>query len=286
MYRSGARHCGVTWAGPIDTATGELKVDLPTFGYARTSAGQVHYARLGAGTPVLCIHQTPRSWDEFREVQARLSTSFDVVAMDLPGMGATPSTGIASIEGFADAALGLLEALSLDRVHVIGHHTGGVVAVRLAAIAGERVERLVLSSTPYVDAKARRARETRPAIDTVEKRDDGGHLQTMWDRRAAFYPPDRPDLRARYLLDALRADEPEAGHEAVARYQMERDIGRVTQPALVVRHNADPYAAPEAARMHAVLANAKFVEIDHGMVPLEYAATAFAEAVAPFLKGE
>jgi pimeloyl-ACP methyl ester carboxylesterase len=258
---------------------------LPRCGYAQTPAGPVHYARLGVGEPVLCIHQTPRSWDEFREVQALLSASFDVVAMDLPGMGASPSAGAASIESFADAALGLVQALSLDRVRVIGHHTGGVVALRLAAIAGERVERLVLSSTPYVDAEARHARATQPAIDAVDKRDDGSHLQLMWDRRAAFYPPDRPDLRARYVLDALRAEDAEAGHEAVARYHMERDIGRVTQPALVVRHNADPYAAPQAVRLQAVLACAPVLEIDHGMVPLEYAASAFAEAVAPFLKG-
>ena len=58
----------------------------PTCGYAQTPVGPVHYARLGAGAPVVCIHQTPRSWDEFREVQALLSVSFDVIAMDLPGM--------------------------------------------------------------------------------------------------------------------------------------------------------------------------------------------------------
>jgi len=261
-------------------------MDSPTCGYAQTPVGPVHYARLGAGPPVVCIHQTPRSWDEFREVQALLSASFDVIAMDLPGMGSTPPAGAASIEGFADAALGLIDALTLERVRVIGHHTGGVVAVRLAAIAGARVARLVLSSTPYVDAEARQVRETRPAIDVVEARDDGRHLQAMWDRRGGFYPTERPDLRARYVLDALRADDPEAGHDAVVRYRMEHDIERVTQPTLVVRHNADPFAAPEVGRLQAVLANAQLVEIEHGMVPLEYAATAFAHAVTPFLKDQ
>ena len=256
------------------------------FGYATTPSGQVHYARLGAGRPVLCIHQTPRSWDEFREVQAALAPLFDVIAMDLPGMGASPSAGPATIEGFADAALGLLDALALERVSVVGHHTGGVVAARLASIAPARVERLVLSSTPYVDEEARRARETRPAIDTVAWRDDGTHLQAMWDRRAAFYPHGEPTLRARYVLDALRAEDPEAGHLAVAQYRMEQDIDRVTQPTLVVRHNADPYAAPEALRLKSVLADARLAEIETGMVPLEYAATEFADTITPFLKGQ
>jgi hypothetical protein len=36
--------------------------------YANTPDGQIHYATAGQGKPVLLLHQTPRSWDEYRDV--------------------------------------------------------------------------------------------------------------------------------------------------------------------------------------------------------------------------
>jgi hypothetical protein len=36
--------------------------------FADTPEGQIHYAMAGKGKPVLLLHQTPRSWDEYRAV--------------------------------------------------------------------------------------------------------------------------------------------------------------------------------------------------------------------------
>ncbi|MGE3923678.1 MAG: alpha/beta hydrolase, partial [Lautropia sp.] len=99
------------------------------------------------------------------------------------------------------------------------------------------------------------------------------------------YPADRPDLLEAYVLDALRAaGSPETGHQGVAQYVMEDRIGLVTQPALVIRATADPYAAPEAATLCARLPQARCVDIDGGMVPLpDQLPEAFAAAVLAFL---
>ena len=40
-------------------------------GYVDVPWGQLHYAALGQGRAVVLIHQTPRSWDEFRDVLPR-----------------------------------------------------------------------------------------------------------------------------------------------------------------------------------------------------------------------
>jgi pimeloyl-ACP methyl ester carboxylesterase len=253
------------------------------FGYVDAPDGQVHYAEQGEGSPVLCLHQTPRSWDEYREVMGELSADYRVIAMDTPGMGGTPPRQSGSIETYAQAASDLLTGLQIERVAVIGHHTGGVIAVRLAAIAGKRISRLVLSSTPFVDAPGREMRQHRPPIDSVNSSADGKHLQVQWNRRAAFYPSDRPDLQQRYLLDALRATNPEEGHEAVAQYAMEQDIHHVTQPCLLVGHARDPHAFPELEPLHRQLPHAKTAVLAAGMVPLEYTARAFVSAVRTFL---
>ena len=55
--------------------------------YADTPEGQIHYAEAGQGKPVLLLHQTPRSWDEYRDVLPILGRKYRVIAMDTIGFG-------------------------------------------------------------------------------------------------------------------------------------------------------------------------------------------------------
>src|SRR6266478_3495944 len=87
--------------------------------FVRIKSGLVHVAACGAGRPVLLLHQTPRSWDEYREA--------------LPA-------GTDSIEAWAEAAHDVLAALGHARAVVAGHHTGAAIAVEMAASRPERVE--------------------------------------------------------------------------------------------------------------------------------------------------
>src|SRR5258705_7923405 len=98
--------------------------------FAALSVGKVHYASCGdaAAPAVLLLHQTPRSWLEYREVLPLIGARFRVIAMDTPGFGdSSPLREPASIEGWAAIAAELLAALSIARAHVVGHHTGGVI---------------------------------------------------------------------------------------------------------------------------------------------------------------
>ena len=37
--------------------------------FLATPSGRIHLASAGDGPPVLLLHQTPRSWDEYRDVK-------------------------------------------------------------------------------------------------------------------------------------------------------------------------------------------------------------------------
>jgi pimeloyl-ACP methyl ester carboxylesterase len=256
--------------------------------FADLSIGQVHYAASGdaAAPDVLLLHQTPRSWLEYREVLPLLGNRWHSIAMDTAGFGDSAPVAHASIEAWAQVALELLDALHMDCAHVVGHHTGGVIAIEMAAAQPSRVASLVLSSTPYTGPAFRRARAERPAIDAVEQQADGSHLAALWQRRQAFYPPDRPDLLEAFVRDALKVTgDLEAGHRAVASYRMEDRIALVTQPTLLIRATHDPFAAPHAAELLEHLPQARIVDIDGGMVPLpDQMPGEFARAVAAFLE--
>lgn len=256
--------------------------------YAALREGQVHYAQCGRpdAPAVLLLHQTPRSWAEYAAVLPLLGQRWRAIAMDTVGFGDSyRPTWDASIERWAAAAIELLDALGVARAHLVGHHTGGVIAVELAAAYPERVERVVLSSTPFVDDALRRERAQRPPIDEVAPSADGAHLMRLWQRRQPYYPSDRPDLLLAYVRDALRVlDRIEDGHRAVANYRMEDRIALVRQPVLVVRAGADPFAAPHAAQLLARLPQARLVEIAEGMVPLpDQLPAEFARCVDDFL---
>ena len=255
-------------------------------GFVEVPEGLIHYAEAGDGEPVLLLHQTPRSWDEYRDVLPLLGRRRRAIAMDMIGFGDSSKPGSpVSIELFAEAAAGFLDALGIERSAVVGHHTGGVIALELAAARPDLVERLVCSSTPLVDDEGRRLRASRPVVDEVEPSDDGSHVLELWRGRAAFYPPGRPDLLTRFLIDALRAGElAPAGHRAVWAYAMGDRLGLVRAPVLLVGATEDRFAYPHLPRLAAALPGSRVVEIPGGMVPLpDQLPEEFAGAVAGFL---
>ena len=130
--------------------------------FIATPSGRIHIASTGSGAPVLLLHQTPRSWDEFRDVLPLLGRHYRVIAMDTVGYGDSDPLpdGKASIENWATAAHQLLVALGIGRAAVVGHHTGAAIAVEIAAAYPKHVAALVLSASPYVDeARRKEARE-------------------------------------------------------------------------------------------------------------------------------
>lgn len=253
--------------------------------YVDTAAGVVHVAESGAGggTPVLLLHQSPRSGDEFREVLPLLAASRRALAMDTLGFGASDPPVEHSVAAYAQGVLALLDALDLAAVNLVGHHTGGLVALEVAATAPRRVRRLVLSSTPLVDAADRAERAARPhVIDEVQPSPDGAHLLGLWRGRQALYPPGDTALLDRFMVDALRAADTGAGHRAVARYRMEEALPLVRCPVLCIGHGQDPHSLRYLDAMVAAL-DAQEVRIAEGRVALEHTAGVFAAAVERFL---
>ena len=65
----------------------------PRLSYIDLPHGQVHYASCGdRGAPaVLFLHQTPRSWAEYRRVLPLVADGYWAIAMDTAGFGASAS---------------------------------------------------------------------------------------------------------------------------------------------------------------------------------------------------
>ncbi|MER5789728.1 alpha/beta hydrolase [Streptomyces sp. NPDC001980] len=238
-------------------------------GYVPSRFGQLHYAECGAGEPVLMLHQTPRSWTEYLDVLPLVGAGHRAIAMDTLGFGASAKPeGPHSIERFADAAEELADALGLDRFHLVGHHTGGVIAVELAARLRDRVASLLLSATPFIDDEKRRTAAERKPVDLVDPRPDGSHLLDLWNRRRGFYEVGQEAALTRFMVDALTVlDRVEDGHVAVRGYGMDRRLPLVTARTLAVCAPGDHYSLPSLEKFAAALGCETRV-LSGGHVPL------------------
>src|SRR5947209_19051942 len=109
----------------------------------------VNLIERGEGLPVVLLHQTPRSVDEYRDVLPALAArGYRAIAFDTPGFGeSAPVEGEPSIENWAAALSEAIAGLGIEQFALVGHHTGGVIAVELATREPERILALVLSST-------------------------------------------------------------------------------------------------------------------------------------------
>lgn len=108
----------------------------------------VSYARVGRGEPLLLLHgigHHRQAWDPVVDI---LATERDVIAVDLPGFGASPALpeGLAyDLPTTAAVFRGFCEELGLERPHVAGNSLGGLMALELGR---EKVVRSVTALSP------------------------------------------------------------------------------------------------------------------------------------------
>lgn len=100
------------------------------------------------GSPVVLLHGLGGSAASWEAAGSLLGEEWRVYALDLRGHGESDWPDEYSFELMRDDVLGFLDECELDRVGLVGHSMGGVVAHLLAQEHADRVERLVLVETP------------------------------------------------------------------------------------------------------------------------------------------
>jgi 3-oxoadipate enol-lactonase len=119
---------------------------VPTLSVA---GAELHYERRGDGEPLLLVQGLGGNTAHWGEpFLSALERDFELVLYDHRGVGrSAPFSGDLTTAGLAADALALLDALGLERVHVLGISMGGMVAQELALAAPDRVRSLTLGAT-------------------------------------------------------------------------------------------------------------------------------------------
>jgi pimeloyl-ACP methyl ester carboxylesterase len=105
----------------------------------------VNVVELGAGPALVFVHGLGGSWQNWLENLVPFARDHRVVALDLPGFGASPlPRERITIPGYARLVDRLFETLGIDAAAVVGNSMGGLIAAETALQHPRRVERLVL----------------------------------------------------------------------------------------------------------------------------------------------
>lgn len=117
----------------------------------------LHVVQDGAGPPLLFLVGLGGRADFWKPQISKFSGRYSSLSFDHRKTGdSLPSDVRTTVAVLAQDALGLLDALGIDRPIIVGHSLGGAIAQHIAVHAPERVRGLVLSAswagpTPYFE---------------------------------------------------------------------------------------------------------------------------------------
>ncbi len=91
------------------------------------------WRRTGSGEPLLLLHGLGSTQDDFAALRPALEATYDVLAVDLPGLGVSaPTSRTPTVAALADDLEADLDLVHPDRLHILGTSLGARLALELA----------------------------------------------------------------------------------------------------------------------------------------------------------
>lgn len=215
---------------------------------------------------VLLVHgllADHRVWDA---VAARLSTTYRVLRHDLRGHGGSGiSPGPCTMQALGQDTVGLMDALGIARVHLVGTSLGGMLAQQVAARHGDRLLSLTLANTAAAQlaAAAWQAR-----IDLVKREGVAaiadGTLQ-RWFTATFAARAGAEVARMRAIMCETSTAGYVVGAEAIRDLAQLDLLARIRVPTLVVAGSQDQATPPaQSVQLCEGIAGARLVSLDAG----------------------
>ena len=223
----------------------------PEIGVSLEAAGivtNVHDSEVDpGGGSVLLIHGSGpgvSAWANWRLTIPSLSQRFRVIAPDVVGFGYTERTApVYDLPTWTGHMLGVLDALGIERAHVVGNSFGGSLALALAIHHPERVHRLGLMGavgvpfeiTPGLDA----VWGYEPSVESMRR------LLEIFTYAANPQVDELAELRYRASIqpgfqESFAAMFPAPRQQALDAISHRReDIARITSPTLIFHGRED-----------------------------------------------
>jgi pimeloyl-ACP methyl ester carboxylesterase len=262
----------------------------------------VNYVDLGSADdgrePIVFVHGLGGQWQNWLENLPRAALERRVIALDLPGFGATPMpSGKITISGYGRCVDSLCDKLGMGRVDIVGNSMGGYIAAEVAIQFPQRIDQLLLVSAAGITSAdvARRpiytAGRMAAAVTThtatrfrdIAARPKSRHMALALIARHPSLL--RADLAYEGFIQGAGRPGFEAALRACLEYDFRERLPEIRQPTLIVWGEKDSIIPVRDAHEFERLIpdSRKVVMKDTGHIPMAERPGAFNDVMMDFL---
>lgn len=237
--------------------------------HVTVNGAELYYEIHGKGPPVLMAAGLGGAGTYWREQVDAFAKRHTVILYDQRGTGRSAHVKVKSIEQLAGDTLGLLDALGVERVHYLGHSTGGAIGQVLAIEHPERLFDLVVyASVHKSDGYRERLWGLRKAVLETMGPETYARLTTL-----VLYPPwwiaeNSHRLAQEEAVSARMLSQPAimaSRIDSILSFDRSADLGRIATPTMVICARDDittPLYFSE--QLAALIPSARLVVLERG----------------------
>ena len=169
--------------------------------YVMSNGIRMRVAEMGEGPAVLFAHGWPESWYSWRhQLKALSDAGYRAIAPDMRGYGGTDAPEDVATYNLATLAadmVGVLDALGIERAHMVGHDWGSPVAAQSVLFYPQRFVSLTLMSVPH------RGRGPNPPLAGMRSRIGDNFFYMLYHNESGGVAEKEYDANPRGLLSRL-----------------------------------------------------------------------------------
>jgi proline iminopeptidase len=293
---------GGLWCAPAAAQDAPVRQGLVSL-----EDGRLFYEVVGRGDPIIVVHGGPGLDHSYlRPGLDVLASSHALVYYDQRGTGRSDfplDSASINLAKFVSDIDDLRQVLGYERVTVLGHSFGGLIALAYAKAHPDHVTALILMDTAEPGERwraeaSRRARAARTLKDSADlarllaspgyAAHDAGTLSAIYriSFRSTFLDPSRIDALNLELAPKTARDGQEVARLLggdMAHLDWWPDLPSLAVPTLVIQGKADPMPLAMAQALAAAIPQAKLTVLDSGHFPEIEDPTGLVAAVSNFL---
>jgi pimeloyl-ACP methyl ester carboxylesterase len=248
----------------------------------------VHYEVFGRGRPVLFLHGWLGSWRYWFPTIEVVAEQFRTYSFDFWGFGDSRRKQTReSIQAYSDQVIRFMDALGVEKVMLVGHSMGGMVALKTALSYPDRIQRVATVGAP-IDGDS---------LSWLLKLTDrpifaDGFARMPWLRRYLFrfFLGETSDPAVSEVLDDSVKSSANTLRYAVSsmwRTDLTPELPRLRVPALIVHGGRDDIVNPNQADLFTDVAMAEVVMMPRSRhFPFLDEAEIFNDVLLRFLKAQ
>jgi len=218
----------------------------------------------GAGEEViLFLHGVGGGADSWVSQLKQFSQNYTVGAWDMPGYGRSHSIKTMTFPLLADSLERLLDDQGWEKVHLVGHSMGGMVAQEFAVLHQDRLHSLTLAATTPAFGKSAGSFQKKFVEERLGLLDAGGTMAELAEKMVSIMMRESVDPACRAFANSCMAGIPEKTYRAAVKcivtFEQRENLSRLYVPTMVLAGQYDKIATADMMeKMASKIVNCQF----------------------------